>query len=371
MIQQVYYKVDDYVTYSKVDAFRAAKGEIKKIKFSFLENIYKNSNWNKPNELWNDLLKIRCKQLRDKYDYLVLWYSGGYDSQTVLNSFIVNQIPLDEIIIYDRVWFNESEPRAALRHAEYVKLHYMPNLKIHFIQINPKQFDDVYKQFGSDWIFAPGGNVMYPKIHRYFLHNEIGATARIVGKNSRRGDIYGQDKPRVLIADGIWYNFMTDSGMYQYMNTDCEFFYLSADLPQLHILQCHMVIDWFESLSRTKDIAQIHSFVHEIQGHKNLDYRYKAWNHAMGRTAINDPISQYGLLKNKQYNNPASLESTMASTPMENNHNTGLKIWKQGIKDISDICGLQIPTSGFAEWLPTILSDWYPIRPVVGSEIKQ
>ena len=40
-----------------------------------------------------------------------------------------------------------------------------------------------------------------------------------------------------------------------------------------------MVIDWFESLSRTKDIAQIHSFVHEIQGHKNLDYRYKAWNH--------------------------------------------------------------------------------------------
>jgi len=46
----------------------------------------------------SDLYHNRAQQLRNKYDYLVLWYSGGADSDTALNSFIDNNIHIDEIV---------------------------------------------------------------------------------------------------------------------------------------------------------------------------------------------------------------------------------------------------------------------------------
>jgi hypothetical protein len=45
------------------------------------------------------LYKERAQQLRDKYDYLILYYSGGSDSHNVLRSFVDNNIKLDEVCI--------------------------------------------------------------------------------------------------------------------------------------------------------------------------------------------------------------------------------------------------------------------------------
>ena len=41
----------------------------------------------------------RARQLRDKYDYLVLHYSGGSDSHNILHTFLTNNIKLDEVTI--------------------------------------------------------------------------------------------------------------------------------------------------------------------------------------------------------------------------------------------------------------------------------
>jgi hypothetical protein len=45
------------------------------------------------------LYKERAQQLRDKYNYLVLHYSGGSDSHNILDTFITNNIKLDEIYV--------------------------------------------------------------------------------------------------------------------------------------------------------------------------------------------------------------------------------------------------------------------------------
>ena len=45
-----------------------------------------------------ELYRNRAQQLRDKYDYLKLEFSGGGDSATVLYSFVNNGIHLDEVI---------------------------------------------------------------------------------------------------------------------------------------------------------------------------------------------------------------------------------------------------------------------------------
>lgn len=43
------------------------------------------------------LYKLRAEQLRDQYDYLILYYSGGADSHNILHTFLTNNIRLDEI----------------------------------------------------------------------------------------------------------------------------------------------------------------------------------------------------------------------------------------------------------------------------------
>ena len=47
----------------------------------------------------NSLYKQRAQQLRDEYDYLILYYSGGADSHNILMTFINNNIKLDRIYV--------------------------------------------------------------------------------------------------------------------------------------------------------------------------------------------------------------------------------------------------------------------------------
>ena len=43
----------------------------------------------------DDIYRERAQQLRDSYDYLILSYSGGWDSRNILQTFIKNNIKLD------------------------------------------------------------------------------------------------------------------------------------------------------------------------------------------------------------------------------------------------------------------------------------
>jgi hypothetical protein len=98
-----YWQVGDFKTISKVTALEKAGGDISKVKFYWLDDVWDKMDLTKePTLSWDDLLKIRCWQLRDKYQYLVLCYSGGWDSSTALSAFVSNNIPIDEILIYDR-----------------------------------------------------------------------------------------------------------------------------------------------------------------------------------------------------------------------------------------------------------------------------
>ena len=50
-------------------------------------------------ESFEDLIVERLLQLRKKYNYLRLWFSGGKDSRIILDTAIKQGIQIDEIII--------------------------------------------------------------------------------------------------------------------------------------------------------------------------------------------------------------------------------------------------------------------------------
>ena len=65
----------------------------------FNNNVYGSIDWTIPiTEDLPSMYKRRAQQLRDQYDYLVLYFSGGADSINILHAFIDNDIFLDEIL---------------------------------------------------------------------------------------------------------------------------------------------------------------------------------------------------------------------------------------------------------------------------------
>jgi hypothetical protein len=281
--RDTYYLVDNQRVYSKIKAIELANGDMSRVHFNWMEDTWQSIDWTiEPTESWKSLLKTRCQQIRDKYDYVALWYSSGYDSHTILRSFVDNNILLDELLIYDRRdFFPDPEVAIAITHAEYIKNTYYPNLKINVIKVNYKNLENFYKN-NTDWVYYAGCSLKLIKTARYFsttMMPEFVSTT----EQSNRGDIMGIDKPKVLLRDNQWYAFCTDGSVVDFMGSKQENFYYSSDLPQLHVKQCYNVIRWFESLSELTS-----ELIHNIQGRDRNKFRlhseyYEPWNIGMGR----------------------------------------------------------------------------------------
>lgn len=99
-----YYVVDKEIFRNKIYAMQAATRKNLKpsdIVWVFNDDAYKNLDWKTPSGLaLTEWYKMRALQLREKYDYLMLAFSGGGDSSNVLDSFVLNNIHLDEVVVH-------------------------------------------------------------------------------------------------------------------------------------------------------------------------------------------------------------------------------------------------------------------------------
>lgn len=286
----IYYIVDDRKTLSRNQALLWAGGDIDRIYFYFMDQVWDNADWpNPPTESFKDLCDQRCRNLRQRYDWLCLWLSSGYDSQTILNSFIRSGVRIDEIAFMDRTTYHaDLEIPFIVESAKTYQKFHNPKLRITPVEIDYKYTVDLYQQLGENWILEPGATLRFSNstasnIQRF--NNQVVRSK--LSTPGRRADIYGKEKPRLDLMNGHWYMRITDHSMADNINSDTVYFYISADMPELHIKQCHMVIDWFESLPNIS-----HELVHEIQSHATQ--YYMQWNIAGGRDLVPNLNSRYG-----------------------------------------------------------------------------
>jgi hypothetical protein len=122
-----YYLVGNYKTYSKIDALEHAHLFNTPVKWIFNDDVFSTHPWHiDTQEDIKKLYKKRAEQIREKYDYIVVWYSGGVDSFTVLNSFRENGIHVDEIAQWhchegEKTWdsfLNKEVKEVAIPHAQ-------------------------------------------------------------------------------------------------------------------------------------------------------------------------------------------------------------------------------------------------------------
>ena len=100
----IFYSVKGKFFTNKVEALRYASlfndCNFNDVKFYFHDNVWSKFDTSILGKIsLKELYKQRAQQIRGKYDYVILYFSGGADSTNILESFINNDIPLDEIVV--------------------------------------------------------------------------------------------------------------------------------------------------------------------------------------------------------------------------------------------------------------------------------
>lgn len=236
--------------------------------WNFNNTEYSQINWScEPAEDIYDIYKSRALQLRQKYDFLLLYYSGGIDSHAVLRTFIDNNIPLDGIIItgsfsvdQSNLTCNQEQKRVAQEYiSQLEKFGRLPCPVFYLDTVKYHKFDD------ENWVYACGQSLT-PQVYSYnhFWQESWMQDFLMRGKTAF---IRGVDKPRIIMQDGHWYASFIDThimsgtptGMLK-ANQDWdiqEYFYWTPDMPEIVVKQSHIMIDWLESNMTYEEIARL------------------------------------------------------------------------------------------------------------------
>jgi hypothetical protein len=212
----------------------------------------------------------RAKQLRETYDYLILHYSGGSDSHNILMTFLNNDIPIDEIFVRrsEKVDSKMYTPNCIDTSAKNIfsEWDYVIKPQLDWIKNNrPNIKITLGDQFSIDPTTIYNDNTMIDRFGQFTGWVEMGRSSLIVesdrkltDQGKRVANIYGIDKPMVIIKDKKFYMFFTDNAVDAANKTsgsgNSELFYYAKDMPILIFEQAYSMYKYF---SLNKSMRQL------------------------------------------------------------------------------------------------------------------
>jgi hypothetical protein len=326
----VFWSVDGRRTYSKMQAMIWANGNDQLVKFHWMENTWDQVDFTKePVESWAGLCAQRAQQIRDSFSWLCLWFSGGFDSYTILTAFASNHIPLDEIVIWDQTsFFDDGETRSAEIIAQEYKKNHNPNVKITRVDLG---WDYVKSHLCSrqDWLTAPGDSL---RITRTYWGDRRDYAVKITGSKQNRADIYGAEKPKLDIYQGQWRTFMPDVSFGPLAGSGAVQFFCSQDLPELHVKQVYMAIRFMEQ-NQISDSDTLHRLQDLNDG-----VFYRDFNLAIGRTSPINPASIMGTQKKLATSTtPLAGKDKLIVQHAQQTQDQAWQVYLKGLNDLKDL----------------------------------
>lgn len=292
-----YYKVGEQIIFGKVPAVYAANQTKADLTWYFHDDVYNALDWTiEPESSLNELYKQRALQLRNKYDYLVVFFSGGADSTNMVYSFLKNGIHIDEIVAGAPVsglnnWKDSADASAENTISE-TGLAQLPELKaIADAYPNVKvtvhdYFEDMLEYKSDEWLWKSGSYIHPTFAARYRLErDEYKHLKQIADSGKTICLLYGLDKPILVEHNGDYYSVIRDivvNNGFQALEhpmATVELFYYNADVPALMIKQAHVT-------------AKFISLPENLYLYDNMLYNTK--NGGRGIKADTDPNWQIG-----------------------------------------------------------------------------
>lgn len=263
-----------------------------------------------PIQSYAELCRQRAQELRDTYKYLRFWFSGGTDSQTALDSFVNNNIFIDEIVVSTlpdqnaHVTSNREIALAALPSLKRV-ITQLPNTKITILHQTEQDITDWFN--GSDdpasisAFDSTNGAVQFAMQGSWWISKMLNQT-----EHEDWCDIVGGSKVRLFKNKNKWYFYFPDNGLNDsFYSSRTEDFFISLGIPDLYLKTVYMLRNYHVDRGSSNNVVNnFHSAAPEW-----LPFS-REYNTAMGRVPVHE-VATYKLYGSTH--NPDDWESKSIS----------------------------------------------------------
>ncbi len=258
-----HYKVKDQIFPSKILAVLEAQKTSANLEWYFFDEKLQSANWLIEPDISLDIFyRMRAQQIRDAYDYVVVFCSGGADSTNVIKSFINNNILVDEVVAMAPMsglsnWNWSTTDRSAANTITETKVALFPLLdeisKLNpDIKISISDYFLDFQEFKTDeWIYELNtGGFIGPTAGVFGRLDKFKHIQDLAEQGKKIAVVYGIDKPviRLTTFGSINYviaddpvNVPKQPFRKDYPNVDRVLFYYTPDLPEMMVKQAHTV----------------------------------------------------------------------------------------------------------------------------------
>jgi len=279
-----YYLVNGIKTFSKFEAWQLSGKDMSQIQFIFNDDLFSNYDWTvEPKEDIYELYRRRAEQLRRDYDYIVVVYSGGIDSHTVLETFLQNNIKVDEICTFINAELGEKDKKfnqeifnAAIPFVQSLDLKKL-GTEFRLIDIGRIIVDQLSDEYHFENLEHHGMIHTFWKtaVSSYKLKASIPKHLNLINQGKKVCYIWGHDKPSIKIVNNNYCLYIPDGFMgfraQQYINrVDLknkfdnfydEMFYTCREGLDIAVKQGHMLVNLMKTIppddDRIKPIQEI------------------------------------------------------------------------------------------------------------------
>jgi hypothetical protein len=277
------YCVGNNVFWDKITALAYGAKTNQTVRWDFNDKLFSAFDWTKePDQDISYYYTQRCRQIRDQYDYIVLHYSGGSDSNNILQHFYRAGIHIDQINVtvpleyYEKHTKISQSTQAGDLHNEWYLVikpdlewvhSNMPNTKVSIFDFTN---DMINFDVDQDWILHAGENCNPNVVSRMKYYDVVDSK---IYDSKRVGHIYGVDKPRVFKHNGHWYFAFLDSILsiissykpqwLKHDHVNVVNFYWSPDQVPLLIKQAHLLKKYYETNPQFMDLASFRALTPE------------------------------------------------------------------------------------------------------------
>lgn len=258
-----YWKVNDHCFFNKSECYKYATSvQNFNVTYHFFDEAYQSLDWSKePEESLDQMYLRRAKQIRDKYNYVILCFSGGADSSNILNTFLNNNIKIDEIMVYYpgkaieklkggfQRW-NTNPDNLMFEYIECVE----PVLKR--LAVTHPEIKITTLDFTETAIDMVRGNNLH-KLAQAGLSTTINfagpymVTDTLRTRKENFGVVWGVDKPRICyntVTDSFYTYFLDgvimmgrNAESFDNFNNGIEYFYHTPDMPEIVLKQSWVI----------------------------------------------------------------------------------------------------------------------------------
>lgn len=243
--------------------------------WKFNNEVFDHFNWKvEPTETLSKLYRQRAVELREKYDYLILSYSAGSDSQVILDTCLKYNIKIDELIVMHPLSFeNVYTPSDQNYNIENVLSEWDFNVKprLQWLAVHRPEIKVTVYDWGTeieghkiadDYVLDRNHNISPYYDQRCGIWTSPAIQEKLE-KFDRVGVIVGIDKPRICWHENSYKLYFMDlltagfgpqnsSKLRSQGKLQVEFFYWHPDCAKMIAKQAHMLVKFFESVPAFK-----------------------------------------------------------------------------------------------------------------------